>query len=1025
MRDHRISAVLGPTNTGKTWLAVDRMLAHGSGMIGFPLRLLARENYDRIVASRGKGAVALITGEEKIIPPNPRFFCCTVEAMPLSAPVSFMAVDEIQLAGDPERGHVFTDRLLRRRGQAETMVMGASTIAPLIRKLVPDAEIQTRPRFSTLHHTKSSRLHRLPRRSAVVGFSATQVYRMAERLKRRHGGTAVVMGALSPRTRNAQVEMYQAGEVDYLVATDAIGMGLNMDIDHVALASLYKYDGNRRRRLTPQEMAQIAGRAGRHMSDGTFNTLADGDELTEEEIERIINHDFKLQEQIFWRSATLDYRSPRALLKSLEQRPKRRDLLRLPPRADDTDTLAMLIGMDEIMNVTTTRDRVELLWDCCQIPDFRQTLSDAHAKMVATVYTHLLENGVLPEDWVARQIAHLDRKTGDIDALMARLAHIRTLTFITHRGDWLDDARHWQGEARRVEDMLSDLLHERLTARFVDRRAAVLLRSLDSHSKPTVSVRRNGEVLLDGHPIGHIEGLRFKMDESVTGNEKKAAENLVAKPVAEELATRVAEIIASGDGAFSLADDGVISWQGQALGRLTKGEALLKPTVVVDDTDGLETEKRDELQARLDKWLVAEMAERLGPLVALAEPAEELTGSARGIAFQLYEAGGVLWRPDVADLISTLEREQRQSLYRSGIRFGSAHIYMPLLTKPAAVRMIGLLWWLNDDKDLPAPLPPEGRMSHVAEAGVPKAFYKAISYPVYGDRAVRVDILDRLESALYEDGHKGLVRLDPRHANLLGVGWDEAAEVIRALGHRKTDLPREDLIGEYDQKLVEREAAEKAAKAHKQALRAAKAGQLPTAAELAAIKKARAEAAGATEAEGATGETAATEASAELDAPVTDTPVPAADPAPEATADAQTKAPEAKTTETEAPAVEAEEKAEADAKPEAKADAAEQASPAETADSDSTEKPEKPEKPEREIYWFRLRRSAHGAKARGGDTRHGGRKPHGGDHKPRKGKGGGKHGGGGRGKQGGGGKRGGQGSQGAPLNNPFADLLKK
>jgi len=511
-RASRLWAVLGPTNTGKTHLAIERMLGHQSGMIGFPLRLLARENYDRIVALKGARSVALITGEEKIIPPNPSYYVCTVESMPLDRRVDFLAVDEIQLCGDAERGHVFTDRLLHARGVNETMLLGSDTIRPLLRRLVPEAEIAARPRFSTLRYAGAKKLTRLPPRSAVVAFTVSDVFQLAEAMRRRRGGTAVVMGALSPRARNAQIGLFQSGEVDYLVATDAIGMGLNMDLDHVAFARLVKFDGFAPRRLAAAEIAQIAGRAGRHMSDGSFGVTGDITELEQETVEAVENHRFDPLRRIYWRNARLDYRSLGGLIASLETRPHVHGLASSRP-ADDLLALRALAQMPEISNLARHPEAVRLLWEVCQIPDFRKVMSDNHARLLAQIYRHLASpSGRLPTDYVAGQVSRLDRLDGDIDTLMTRISHIRTWTYITHRGDWLNDAPAWQERARAIEDNLSDALHDRITQRFVDKRSAVLVRKLASPGDLLASVSAAGEVKVEGHYVGSLDGFRFRPD---------------------------------------------------------------------------------------------------------------------------------------------------------------------------------------------------------------------------------------------------------------------------------------------------------------------------------------------------------------------------------------------------------------------------------------------------------------------------------------------------------------------------------
>src|SRR5579864_5095134 len=572
----RLVAVLGPTNTGKTHYAIERMLGHQTGMIGFPLRLLARENYDRVVKAKGARAVALITGEEKIVPPNPRYFVCTVESMPLDHPVEFLAVDEIQLCADPDRGHVFTQRLLEARGRAETLMLGSDTIKPLLRRLVPDAEVVGRPRFSSLHYTGAKKITRLPPRSAVVAFAVADVFALAEVMRRQRGGTAVVMGALSPRARNAQIELFQSGEVDYLVATDAIGMGLNMDLDHVAFAKLVKFDGSHPRRLAAPEIAQIAGRAGRHMSDGTFGVTGEEGELPDEIVEAVETHRFDPLTQLYWRNSRLDFRSVAGLLRSLEEKPRRVGLISAR-EADDHRALRTLGRLPEITALAQNPETVRLLWEVCQIPDFRKVMSDAHGRLLVQVYRHLAApSGQLPTDWVAAQMARLDRGDGDIDTLMARIAHIRTWTFISHRADWLANAAHWQERARAIEDRLSDALHDRITQRFVDRRAAFLVRQLAGAEELLASVSRDGEVKVEGHYVGQLDGFRFRPDTAATD---EAARTLLAaanRVLRSEIAERATALAVAPADEFALTPEGTVLWRGGAVARLTAGDRVLQ-----------------------------------------------------------------------------------------------------------------------------------------------------------------------------------------------------------------------------------------------------------------------------------------------------------------------------------------------------------------------------------------------------------------------------------------------------------------
>src|SRR3546814_437055 len=522
-----LAASLGPTNTGKTHLAVERMCGHSSGMIGFPLRLLAREVYDRVVKLKGEKQVALITGEEKIVPKDARWFLCTAESMPMERDVAFVAIDEAQLGTDPERGHVFTDRMLHARGREETMILGSESLKPMVRALLPKAEIIGRPRFSTLSYAGPAKLSRLPPRSAIVAFSAEQVYAVAEMLRRMRGGAAVVMGALSPRTRNAQVAMYQAGEVDYLVATDAIGMGLNMDVSHVAFAGLGKFDGRRRRRLTPAEMAQIAGRAGRHQRDGTFGTLTlqgdHGAEFRPEEIEAIEEHRFAPLDHLFWREGDPDLRSVDALIRSLERRPSEQQLW-AAPEAVDLAVLKRVAEDDEVRRRATGPDRVRRLWAACGLPDFRKTGADHHARLVARLYGHLSEgDGRIPQGWFAEQVARLDHVQGDIETLADRIAGVRTWAYIAHRADWLADPALMAERTREVEEKLSDALHERLTQRFVDRRTAVLMRDIGGKNAGEfpVMIDEEGEVSVGSYAIGRLQGFDFQVDPAARHSDRK------------------------------------------------------------------------------------------------------------------------------------------------------------------------------------------------------------------------------------------------------------------------------------------------------------------------------------------------------------------------------------------------------------------------------------------------------------------------------------------------------------------------
>ena len=775
----RVLAVLGPTNTGKTHFALERMLGHASGMIGFPLRLLARENYERVVRAKGAAQVALITGEEKIVPAHPRYFVCTVESMPLDRRVAFLAVDEIQLAADPERGHIFTERLLAARGEVETQFLGAETIRPLLRRLVSGLDFVTRPRFSRLSYDGPRKLGRLPPRSAVVAFSAAEVYAMAEFIRRQRGGAAVVLGALSPRTRNAQIGLYQAGEVDTIVATDAIGMGLNMDIDHVAFAALRKFDGRGPRDLTASEVAQIAGRAGRHMNDGSFGTTGDCGGIAPEVVEAVENHHFPPLKTLMWRNGELRFASVAALLSCLERAPDRAGLVRAR-EADDHLALAALAREDDILALASHPERVRLLWEVCRIPDFRKVMAESHARLLGQIYRHLAGPAErLPTDWLAAQINRLDRVDGDLDTLIARIAHVRTWTYVSHRGDWVEDSAHWQGLTRAIEDRLSDALHQRLTQRFVDRRTAVLMRRMKDATPIVGDIASSGRVMVEGQPIGRLAGFRFEPDAADGANAAKAVLAAAGRALKGEVAARIAQLADDPADAIALGPDGMIRWRGEPVAQLASGAEPLAPMVEPLASDLLEPALRDRLRRHLAGWLADRIATGLAPLVAAKRSA--LTGAARGLVHQLGEALGSLPRAGADAQVAALNDEERRLLARLGIRFGLESVFLPALLKPQPQKLRALLWSVHHRR--PA-LPPPGERGSVA-AELPADFYQAVGYRVVGHRAIRVDLLERLAAEARclarEAGKAGFIP-SPLMTSLIGASADQLTPVLEGLG---------------------------------------------------------------------------------------------------------------------------------------------------------------------------------------------------------------------------------------------------
>ena len=799
-----IKAVLGPTNTGKTYLAVERMLAHESGMIGLPLRLLAREVYDRVRLRTGDHAVALITGEEKIIPEAPRYWVCTVEAMPSDMNVAFLAIDEIQMAADLERGHVFSDRILNRRGREETMLLGAATMQQILETLLPGVNVITRPRFSKLLYSGQKKISRLPRRAAIVAFSAGTVYAIAEIVRRQCGGAAVVLGALSPRTRNAQVALYQSGDVDYLVATDAIGMGLNMDVDHIAFAATRKFDGFGFRDLAAAELGQVAGRAGRYLNDGTFGLTGEAKPFDDETVRRLENHDFEPVRILQWRNRNLSFASLEALKASLNEAPAHRAFARARSAADVL-ALEQLSEEPDIADFAATARDVELLWDVCQIPDYRNISNAEHAGIVGRIFRFLRSgDGLIPTDWFARQLSYCDRFDGDIDTISNRISHIRTWTFVANRS-WLADPVHWQGRARQIEDKLSDALHESLTQRFIDRRTSVLMKRMQQREDLASSVEQDGAIHVEGEFVGHMKGLLFIPAEAAGEAHARTLRAASAKAVAQEMDARAHAISASPDPDLTLSRDGHVIWQSAPIARLDAGSEILKPRIELLAGSELAGANRDAVQLRLERWLGRHIAGLAEPLVKLSED-ESITGLARGVAFRLVEQLGVIPRDVIADDVKALGQEDRATLRKHGVRFGAFHIFIPALLKPAASQLRLLLWTLSLEKSgalgrsaIPEP-PGQGLTSLAFDPATPNGFYRIAGFRVCGRRCVRIDMLERLGDLIRNrvfwrprvpgearpagsiDGGGFSVVADMM--SLVGCSGEEFAEILRSLGFR-------------------------------------------------------------------------------------------------------------------------------------------------------------------------------------------------------------------------------------------------
>ncbi|MEH3062059.1 MAG: helicase-related protein [Methylobacterium radiotolerans] len=961
------------------------MLAHPTGMIGLPLRLLAREVYLRVVAKVGPEKVALVTGEEKIKPDRPRYWICTIEAMPRDLDVAYVAIDEIQLAADMDRGHVFTDRLLYVRGREETLLIGSSTMLPLVQSLIPNVHTTTRPRLSQLTFAGEKRLSRLPRRTAIVAFSAEEVYAIAELIRRQRGGAAVVLGALSPRTRNAQVEMYQAGDVDYLVATDAVGMGLNLDVDHVAFAANWKYDGTRFRKLTPAEMGQIAGRAGRHLADGTFGSTGRCPPFEAELVERLESHDFDPLRILQWRNPDLSFGSLEGLQASLDEHPRESGLTSAP-MGEDQQALEILMKEDDIRDMARSAATVRRLWDVCGVPDYRKVHPQVHADLVAQLYRFLMKGmaGRIPDTWFAEQVAMIDRTDGDIDTLSRRIAQGRTWTFVANRPDWLRDPEHWQGETRRVEDRLSDALHERLASRFVDRRTSVLMRRLRENTMLEAQITADGDVTVEGQHVGHLHGFLFVPDANAEGHEAKTLRSAAEKALGGEIESRAERFAATADSTLVLSHDGTIRWTGAPVAKLTPGEKLFAPQIRLLADDSLTGAHREKVEARLDAWLKAYIVRLLGPLMEI-ETAADLTGLAKGIGYQVVEALGVLERSKVAHEMRSLDQEGRGALRRHGVRFGAYHIFLPALLKPAPRTLAAQLWALRngglDQRGLDeiAHLAGSGRTSIKVDREIAKGLYRAAGFRVSGERAVRVDILERLADLIRPaiayrpgttpgappdgtadgDGFVATVGM----TSLVGCSGEDFASILKSLGYTAEARPGPAITVPLVPAAATAPAAPTAAEASSEA----------SSEEAVAAQADAAEPVGdeAPAAEGV--ETAADHADAAEEAPAADPEAGAegetADEPAGTPVDAATEALATETSATESPHAEAEQPAEADAAPAAEPiaeetapDAAAEAEPdaAETAEDVGAEGEGAAEIPQIEVWRLqRHQRPAH------------------------------------------------------------------
>ncbi|MFM7083627.1 MAG: helicase-related protein [Hyphomicrobium sp.] len=748
-----VTAILGPTNTGKTHLAIERMLAHKNGIIGLPLRLLAREVYDKICQTVGAQKVALITGEEKIKPDEACYWVATVEAMPLDISVDFLALDEVQLANDPERGHIFTDRILHARGRYETLFLGSQTMGDLLGDLISKVNFISRPRLSQLRYAGEKKITRLPGRTAIIAFSANDVYSIAELVRRQRGGAAVVLGALSPRTRNAQVSLFQNGDVDFLVATDAIGMGLNLNLNYVAFSSVRKFDGENFRNLTPSELGQIAGRAGRHINDGLFGVTASCQPFSSELVEAIETHTFDAVRVLQWRNRDLDFRSLVGLRNSLLSLPKNHRLFRARS-ADDLIALENLSEDTEVLSLASTEGAIKRLWEVCQLPDYRKISMQNHAELIGRLYKDLMKpEGTIDEDWFARQVKISSRTDGDIDTLSNRLAHIRTWTFVSNRNDWLKDPKYWQQKTHEIEDILSDALHNQLAQRFVDRRTSVLMKGLRDKPQLKAEVKKDGSVFIEDVFVGLLKGFLFTPDSNSDHLTSKATRTAIAQILIREFANRTEALLQESENAFHFDERGQILWRDEVIASIEAYHSPLNPGIALFADEHLSEIDRKKIISRLRGWLDVLISSKLAPLVLLSK-ADDITGLSKGIAYSLIENYGSLKREFFTKEIKSLDQVARSQLRKYGVRFGAYDIFFPNLLKPAAAQLLLLLWRVNyykknGSKNEILPTSPRAGLTSIPiDLSLPENYYRVCGYHVCGLRAVRFDILERLSNII-------------------------------------------------------------------------------------------------------------------------------------------------------------------------------------------------------------------------------------------------------------------------------------
>ena len=785
MKKNKITAVLGPTNTGKTHLAIETMLSFESGMIGFPLRLLAREVYEKVIKKTSLDKVALITGEEKIIPPDAKYFLCTVESMPIDKQLDFVGVDEIQMCADHERGHIFTDRLLNMRGEKLTMLMGSNTIKSIIAKLDDDIEFINRERLSKLTYAGHKKISRINRKTAIIAFSAEEVYAIAELIRRQKGGAAIVMGSLSPKTRNAQVELYQSGDVDFLVATDAIGMGINMDLDYVYFSNLKKFDGRKLRKLNLSEIGQIAGRAGRYLNNGSFGITGDCKEIGAEEVDLIENHKFEEIKMLFWRNSNLNFNSPYSLLKSLEQKPYH-DWLKKIHECEDEKALKFFLKDKNLENINMNQNTLSLLWECCQIPDFVKKTYGNHYEVISKVFGFLSgKNGKIPDDYMRIQLMKLDKLEGNVDSLSNRIANVRTWSYVSNKNNWIDNQDYWIEKTKNLEDKLSDRLHEELTKTFIDKRASVLARGLKQDMEFKTEILQNNDVKIDDHYIGKISGLKLELDlkQGALETDIKSLKKAARQSVGPELEKRIDTIIETK--LIELNDDFKIYWNKFPIAKINTGKDYLSPNLDVIVDEILEQKQKQKLSDFLKKWLDEKINFELKSLIDL-KSINQKNSSVKALAYQLYENNGVLKRDQVSEYLKSLGQEERKILREIGVKFGRYHVYLFKLIKPEAVKLRTLLWKNYHQKYFNLKPPTFGLNFIEDKDKRNQNFMLLCGFEKFDSSYVRIDILERLFMLIIntDTDQDKEIKLVPEMLNLLGCNKENFVNLIKKMNYK-------------------------------------------------------------------------------------------------------------------------------------------------------------------------------------------------------------------------------------------------